>query len=573
MSKDFPKFPETLVFVGAGATASLGMPQSSNQSKIFRALANPKEGETLEGILSGEQRQDIFGKTPPFSGQGLTTMSAFIRFLGDNLGDDWNSVNEDDVANGRVVFGNDVGEKILRSRIMELRREYDWNGLKQIIKICPHDEVNDNLIRDVYTLIDLKIRDKQGIKVREGKEDIHTIEPGRLPKVRNCLILFTNILFANAWYHLSKGGKSGEFQKYARFMESLSKMMQKEGAEFESQGYKPDSPLFYLMSCSMISLNFETAFLWLRFNANRIANSNNFYLSRSARKLETWLDFGLISKRRRISSNPEQRKDGIFQFSQIETSIFRSNGIDSSGAPIGRIGSFFFAHGCCNWRECPACGRMMYYLGDTWEYKSRHLNPPLPVPLFENNDFIRTKKEKEWAEKLRFDSLECISCGAETIASNAPMIMQTMIKGIPTSFLDEVQRESKVLLSKARHIVLLGYQLPPDDVLWQEAFAEAIRCRKDTENEAYCTVIVGHLGGRKWLYGEEMMECVEEHRHSKNSADYGASAIVNAIAIFGKERVRAWCGGVPEVFGNGSEEDVRKILYPEWVNWKGTRLE
>jgi hypothetical protein len=75
------------------------------------------------------------------------------------------------------------------------------------------------------------------------------------------------------------------------------------------------------------------------------------------------------------------------------------------------------------------------------------------------------------------------------------------------------------------------------------------------------------------LYGEEMMECVEEHRHSKNSADYGASAIVNAIAIFGKERVRAWCGGVPEVFGNGSEEDVRKILYPEWVNWKGTRLE
>lgn len=572
MSTDSLHYPETLVFVGAGATASLGMPQSDLQSIFFRALAGRKNEASLENILSDSGSKKIFGNVPPFKGRDLEFMAAFIRFLGDDISKDWYSVDEEDLANGRIVFGYSTDESLLRSRILELRREYDWNGLKQIINICPHDKGNDNLIRDIYTLIDLKIRDKQGIRVYANQESSCIIEPGRLQKVRNCIVLFTNILFGNSWYALSKGERPEIFEKYVKFMESFSRLMQREGADFESRGYKMNSPLFYSMSCAMVSLNFETVFLWLRFNANRKANGNNFYLSQSARKLETWVDFGLISKRRDISSDPQKRKEGIYKFSQIETSIYRSNGIDSPGVPIGRIGAFFFAHGCCNWRECPSCGRMMYYLGDKWEYKSSHLNPPFPIPLFENNVFNRTPREKEWKGKLRYDSLECISCGSETIASNAPMIMQTMIKGIPTSFLDEVQRETRVLLGKARHIVLLGYQLPPDDILWQEAFAESVRSRKNSENGAYCSVIVGHLGRKCWIYGDEMMQYAKAHRYEKDASGYGANAIVNAVSIFGKEYVRAYCGGIPDVFGDGSETGVKTILYPEWVNWKETRL-
>jgi hypothetical protein len=217
---------------------------------------------------------------------------------------------------------------------------------------------------------------------------------------------------------------------------------------------------------------------------------------------------------------------------------------------------------------------MMYYLGDVWDYKSMHMNPPFPVPLFENNDFNRTKKEEKWKSELRFDSLECVSCGAETRACDASMIMQTMIKGMPTSFLDEVQRESRVLLRKARHVVLFGYQLPPDDILWQEIFSEAIRYRKDSENEAYCTVVVGHMGEKRWLCGEEMMEYVKKYRFTEEAIGRGVKAIVNAVAIFGKERVRAWCGGIPQVFGEGNENDVKEILFPDhFVNWNGTRLE
>lgn len=565
-------FPETVLFIGAGATAQLGMPQSNLQTKIFRAFSSNEPNVRLEEILADSRPEKIFGMTPAFEGRNLEIMAAFIRFLGNDLEKDWNIIDEDDMANGQIVFGENVDERTLRSRIMELRREYDWNALKQIIPICPHDEGDDNLIRDVYTMIDMKLRDKQGIKVRGKNGNVVLIEPNRLPKARNCLVLFTNIIFANAWYGLSKGKRAEQFQKYVHFMDSLARMMQKEGGRFASR-YDRTSPAFYRQSTSIITLNFEIVFLWLLFNANRRVNHAGFYLSETSQKMEQWLDFGVPSKSRKISSDSRDRSTGRFSYSQDETSVFRANECCSPGSPVGRIGSFFFAHGCCNWRECPSCGRMMYYLGDEWGDNSRHANPPFPVPLFENNDFNRTEKENEWKKRLRYDSLECISCGEETIASNAPMIMQTMIKGMPTSFLDEVQRESRVLLRKARHVVLFGYQLPPDDILWQEAFSEAIRCRRGTGDEAYCTVVVGHKGEKRWIQGDEMMKVVEKYRYTSEAIDRGVKAIINAVAVFGKDRVRAYCGGIPDVFGEGNEADVREILYPDWVEWKGTRLE
>ena len=138
-------FPETVLFIGAGATAQLGMPQSDSQSKFFRALVEPGHGRCLEDVFADYN----------FESRDLEVMIAFIRFLGDNLEKNWCVVEDEDVKNARVVFGNDADEKLLRSRVMELRREYDWNALKQIIKVCPHDKIEDNLIRDVYTMIDM----------------------------------------------------------------------------------------------------------------------------------------------------------------------------------------------------------------------------------------------------------------------------------------------------------------------------------------------------------------------------------------------------------------------------------
>ena len=75
------------------------------------------------------------------------------------------------------------------------------------------------------------------------------------------------------------------------------------------------------------------------------------------------------------------------------------------------------------------------------------------------------------------------------------------------------------------------------------------------------------------MQGDEMMTVVEKYRCTSEAIGRGVKAIINAVAIFGEKRVRAYCGGIPDVFGEGTEADVKEILYPEWVDWKGTRLE
>ena len=45
-------FPEVVLFIGAGATAQLGMPQTDLQTKILRALASHNPSDSLEDILA-----------------------------------------------------------------------------------------------------------------------------------------------------------------------------------------------------------------------------------------------------------------------------------------------------------------------------------------------------------------------------------------------------------------------------------------------------------------------------------------------------------------------------------------
>lgn len=560
---------EILLFLGAGATSVLGMPQTKAQTDFFRDLAKTSDSKPLNKILKD------------FGEKDRQAMKNFLILLGNGKksGEFWLEITDREFLAAKRVFGDDHPENVVKNRILELRQSYDWLALKQIIAICPYNETQDNLIRDLYSLLDKKINAKQGIKVRAkvGASGGIVIDHSRLRGAYSCAICFTVILFANAWYKLTDGEKSIDFQKYVSFVETLARLMQKEGFEFADRGYGPNSREFYHFSYSFVSFNFETVFMWLLFIAHKKLNEDGVYLSSTAQKMKLWLDFGFMVKGRDVPKEKDKRVPGKFAYSYDESVAYRQNKCDASGSPVGRVGKFYFAHGCSNWRECPVCGRMMYVLGDDWKTLAKGLIPPLPIPLFEKDGFYRRENEEYWErELLQSDALECVSCGAKTFAYNAPMIMQTMIKGIPTSFLEEVQRDVRANLEKARHVVLLGYSLPSDDAVWVQIFTEAVRCRKDTDEAAYCSVIVGYKGERRWLYDEEMMELVERHRYSGDADDFGVKTIEIAVSIFGKDKVRAYTGGIPQVWGDATEKDVREILYPENWNpemWKGTRLE
>ena len=145
--------------------------------------------------------------------------------------------------------------------------------------------------------------------------------------------------------------------------------------------------------------------------------------------------------------------------------------------------------------------------------------------------------------------------------------MQTAYKGGHASFLEEIQRDAKVSLSGAKHIILLGYQLPPDDVVWRSAIVA-----KRNNKEIYCSVVVGYLGEDKWIEGEDLIKYVKEKKETikkEEWADYGINAIDAAMAIFDKNNVRAYTGGIPHVWCSGGKsvdkDKVKDLLYPSKV--------
>ncbi len=544
-----PTHSETLVFIGAGATAKLGMPSSNDQTTIFRDLC--KKEVSKEASLSNF-----------FSGPDLQKVVAFLSFL-DN--DNFYEASDDDLKSAKIVYGEQT-DSLLKKRILELRTEYDWNAAKKIIKICPYNKANDNLIRDVYSIIDGKLLSHQSLKISVEKNE-EILSESRLQGARNFLTLFINMLFASAWNKIADGEKSEEFNQYKKFINSFDRLMQKEARDFYRK-YSVESRDFYLFTTSFVSFNFEMVFPWLFMNSHYELNHQNSYMQ--DRPLKLWLDFGCEHRGRKTNSDGEIVS--TLEFTEAVAS--RENEDEHIGSELNRCGKFYFAHGSSNWRECPVCGRMTFYSGysrNKWSYKSKELTSPFPIPLF-GMDKINslTAKENEWRKQLRFDSLQCMHCGAETVASDAPMIMQTMYKSTPTSFLEEIQRNVKVSLEKARHIVLLGYSLPVDDTIWQHAFAEGVRSRIDTDKVAFCSVVVGYKGESHWLYKDELESYINNHKNSDDG--YSIDAIENAIAIFGKEKVRAWTGGIPQVFGTCTEKDVKDLFYPDFVEWENTRL-
>lgn len=559
MNQDFhPTNSKTLVVIGAGATAALGMPTTAKQTELFRKLAKSKKGNNTKQII-----KDYFDEPD------LSKVITFLELLdSDNLF----VVNDTDINNAKFLYGRTVDEELLTKRIFELRQEYDWNAVKKIIPICAEqkDEKNDNLILDLYSIIDQKLLTGQSLSVQPDKDGNEIVlSPARLQAARNFLILFVNMMFASAWYKITKEEDeevNTAFSKYKGFINSFDCLMKKEGLNCNLVENPPENRGFYLFSTSFVSFNFDMVFPWIFMNSHYEMNHQSVYIQDHPLKL--WLDYGVEHRGRKMKNNSV-----IPTLEFTESVASRQNEEDHVGTPYNRAGKFYFAHGSSNWRECPICGRMTFYFGydeNRWKYKSKQLIPPMPFPIFEIiPDSALTKREIQWRNQLHFDSLQCMHCGAETRATDAPMIMQTMHKSTPTSFLEEIQRNVKVSIGKAEHIVLLGYSLPTDDTIWQQAFAEGVRSRVNGSKRVYCSVVVCEKDNQQhWMKGKKLEDYINSHENKKDSAEWGIPTIENAIAIFGMENVRVWAGGIPQVFGNCTERDVKELFYPDFKDFE-----
>lgn len=536
---------KTVVFWGAGATASLGIRTTVEQSAFVRNLAPvdeiPLDKRVSKALLREADRPDPDDAT-------TSCWHDALRDLLTILGDSRSVTDATDVDDGELEalqrHWEATSDAKLRRRVLHLRATYDWPALKEIIKACPGSRQPTSQerfkINDLFNIMDL--HDQSGHGFHAG--DVF-LTPQQVGSAKNALKMLLHALFFIDW-QLASVDRRRQLDLHHDFACVLAKRMQRAGVKLSDKRY--ESPDFYAGDVSFASMNYDPVGLWCQTVANRELNHSPVvpHIGYPARKLEVFLDPAHFVASNRIGENEPR-----IWHSMSEAVVQRLN---EAGHRI-RVTKYLSPHGCLCWRECPDCGKLSNYWGHSWDLNSRTLIPPPPLRAFAHCiDFnARTEKESDAWKEGKADARECLHCGTLTYTHHTSTQMQSSFKERPPSFIEEIQRELRVVVKKAGHIVLMGYSLPRDDVIYRAFFAAH---RSDSTPEVKCTVVDKKDRYKHWLGPKELDRLTDPHLYER-------TAVGAARDLFGRENVRFYGGGVPDVFlDNGTVQDraVERLL-------------
>lgn len=110
----------------------------------------------------------------------------------------------------------------------------------------------------------------------------------------------------------------------------------------------------------------------------------------------------------------------------------------------------------------------------------------------------------------------------------------------------------RVVVQRAKHVIFMGYSLPSDDVTYR-AFLAARTTRTKEHPPLRCSVVnISDTAESRWLYPGEL--------DGKDWPD----VVPSTQALFGKENVRFYGAGIPQVFigdgGRVTDAAVQRLL-------------
>ena len=334
----------------------------------------------------------------------------------------------------------------------------------------------------------------------------------------------------------------------------------------EGLALKDEAPLnnrlFYLESLAFICLNWDPILLWMLFYSNREMNhsSGGSYIGENCEKLKLYHDLGYFHAVRKVNGKNQE-----IWYPYNETLATRINKEKYHTGKKIRIGKFYFPHGCLGWRECPNCGKLTQYLGHEWSQYSKSLFPPSITNKF-NFESKSAEEEEAYENKLNYGKIQCSYCGEMTSVKNTPIVMQTNYKLNYPPFIEEIQRDMKIAISKAKHFVFMGYSLPPDDIIYKSILAT-----KASETEGLTiTLVVGYdEEADDKFYNEEEAEVYWNKLESDEKRGLlGKSTYRQLKSIFRDDvKYRFYFKGIPNVFiGNANntvKDRVKNLFYPD----------
>ena len=570
----------TVVFWGAGATAKLGIRTTDQQTKFIGYLSS-------DDANAGQERLPERVKAALGAGRDHEPWVSALKDLLTILGD---AVKRQDAPTTTITepefdamrrHWHVSNTDCLRNRIVHLRTLYDWPALKAVFKACPGGHLPPKRSRlklnDLFNVLDMHRQSGHGFSVPAGG----FLTPQRVLGAHNALKMLLQAMFYIDWQH-ARLANAQDLQHHYHFAKAFGRRMQKQGLQLAIYG-EFDSQRFYKGDISFASMNYDPVALWCQWVANRDLNRSAAvpHIGQPAAKLQIYHDLGHFVPGTRVKKKPDHWNP------MNETAAQRLNEIDS-GERI-RLSKFLFPHGCLWWRECPSCGKLSSYCGDTWKVDSPTLLPPPPLRGFikTGTDF-RTRMECERCARKRgevdqealrradtvqecehcawkrgeVDARACVHCKTLTYAHHTTTLMQSNFKEAPPPFVEEIQRDLRVLVQQADHVVLMGYSLPPDDVTYRAFFAARRRQKTEkiekTEKAPKCTVVVLERTRAGWVLPADIPTVRKELANKDTGRTLEA-----ACDLFGDCNVRFYGGGIPNVFlagGQVSDTAIERLL-------------
>ena len=424
---------KTLIFWGAGATAALGIRTTTQQAEALRRL-----------VGAGRDAQPLKERIACALGQNVTepwhhALYDLITILGDT-DDAYRSIHIVKDEHMRAMSRNwqpGASRDELIRRIIELRLIYDWPALKSVVRICPGSDTDRFKLNDLLNVLDMHIPLKSGLRAPAGRErDWDSTHAGhqffdarRLIGAKNALLLILMALF-HIDYQICISTKRDVLQKYYDFAVALARRTQQQGIA-AATNTRLDSPEFYQSDVGFVSLNYDPIGLWIQFMAHRERNKSSLapHVGSPAIPLHLYHDFGHLIPARGIG----RRESSWPWYPLNEAAAQRLNEQKYPSGYRVKLTKFLLPHGCLCWRECPDCGKLSAFHGDTWDLFSKSLFPAPPLQAFDRTpcDDRVTGEERNEREKGVIDARACLHCGTLTYAHHTQTVMQSSFKSSP----------------------------------------------------------------------------------------------------------------------------------------------
>lgn len=304
-------WPKNVILWGAGATASLGMPTSNDQSSFVTNIANDQN------------------------------IKVFL------LKEDWELLNDKSYGKLKSLL------KLVPNRCV-----HDGSGL-------PKEGEKLLAIQDVFNLLAIYKKNRRELFV-EGCDTSLTHND-----ICNAESLLNELIAAyfRKKYAEMLDTKGQALDTYYAIYKTLAEhaMQQKMQAYNEGKDFtnRKDGFLDY----AFVNFNWDAIILWIIFNVHKELNdTKKYYVGSPAVKLKVFNDFSTYLACKHIEKNN-------IWYPYNEAIIGRLNDLEHRYDQRIVLGKFYQPHGSFNWYECPHCGKLNMTMGNKWDIHSKTFFP------------------------------------------------------------------------------------------------------------------------------------------------------------------------------------------------------